>query len=189
MMDELHTSNLHDLIVRFQAGEKGTLDVLIRRTEGRLALFTRRMLAGFPAVRAREQAEDVLQNALVRLTRALRQETPRSVQDYFGLAATQIRRELLDLARSHARRPTVGLTRDPPAPVDDSGELDRWAALHEAVERLPADRREVFGLTFYHGWTQSQVAELLGVSDRQVRRLWIGACLRLKEAVGDLPAV
>ena len=67
--------------------------------------------------------------------------------------------------------------------------MDRWTALHEAVDRLPADRREVFDLTFYHGWTQSQIAELLGVSDRQVRRLWIDACLRLKEAVGELPAV
>jgi RNA polymerase sigma-70 factor (ECF subfamily) len=188
-MDELHTASLHDLMARFQAGDNGALDVLIRRTEERLALFTRRMLAHFPAVRAREQGEDVLQNVLIRLTRALRQQTPRSVRDFFGLAAVHIHRELLDLARSHARRPTVGLAAEPPAPADDPSELDRWAALHKAVERLPADRREVFGLTFYHGWKQSQIAELLGASERQVRRLWIDACLRLKEAVGDLPAV
>ncbi|HKI33630.1 MAG TPA: sigma-70 family RNA polymerase sigma factor [Gemmataceae bacterium] len=187
-MAELSTSSLHDLIARFQAGENGALDVLIRRTEERLALFTRRMLGDFPAVRAREQTDDVLQNALIRLTRALRQETPRSVQEFFNLAAVQIRRELLDLARSHARRPTVALTGDPPAPADDSRELDRWTALHEAIERLPPELREVFSYTFYHGWTQAQIAELLGVSDRQVRRLWIDACLRLKEAVGELPA-
>jgi RNA polymerase sigma-70 factor (ECF subfamily) len=186
-MDDLRTTGLHDLIARFQAGDNGALDALIRRTEERLALFTRRMLAGFPAVRAREQTGDILQSALIRLARALRQETPRSLQEFFGLAAVQIRRELLDLARNHARRPTVGLTGDPPARADDPDELDRWAALHEAVERLPADRREVFGLTFYHGWTQTQIAELLGVSDRQVRRLWIDACLRLKESVGNLP--
>ncbi len=187
-MDELGTTSLHDLIARFRSGETGALDALVRRTEGRLALFARRMLAGFPAVRAREEADDILQGALLRLARALRQETPRSAQEFLALAAVQIRRELLDLARRHARRPAVGLAADPPAPADDSGELDRWAALHQAVERLPADRREVFGLTFYHGWTQAQIAELLGVSDRQVRRLWIDACLRLKEAIGELPA-
>jgi RNA polymerase sigma-70 factor (ECF subfamily) len=187
-MSDLHTASLLDLVARFQAGDNTALDGLIRRAEERLELFTRRMLVHFPAVQAREQSADVLQNALVRLVRALRQETPQSVKDFFRLATVQIRRELLDLARRHARRPALGLTADPPDLADDSTELDRWTALHEAVEGLPADRREVFGLAFYHGWTQVQIAELLGVSDRQVRRLWIDACLRLKEAVGALPA-
>src|SRR5262245_44303352 len=187
-MDELNTTSLHDLVARFQTGENDALQALIRRTEARLVLFTRRMLARFPAVRAKEETNDILQNALIRLTRALRQETPRSVQEFFGLAAVQIQRELLDLARHHARRPTVGLQGDPPEQADRSSELERWTALHEAVERLPADRREVFSCAFYHGWAQSQIAELLGISDRQVRRLWIDACLRLKEAVGKLPA-
>jgi RNA polymerase sigma-70 factor (ECF subfamily) len=187
-MDELRTTTLHDLIAHFQAGDRNAVDTLIRRTEERLAFFTRRMLADFPAVRAREQADDILQNALIRLTRALRQETPPSVKEFFNLAAAQIRRELLDLARSHARRPTVGLTGDPPDRASDSTGMDRWTALHEAVEFLPADRREVFSCRFYHGWTQAQIAEVLGISDRQVRRLWIDACLRLKAAVGDLPA-
>ena len=182
------TASLHDLIVRFQAGENAALDVLIRRSEARLALFTRRLLGGYPKVRAREQTDDVLQNILIRMSRALRQETPGSVQEFFNLAAVQIRRELIDLARSHARRPTVALASDPSAPAEDVRELDRWADLHEAVERLPPEPRQVFSYRFYHGWTQLQIAELLGVSDRQVRRLWIDACLRLKEAVGTLPA-
>lgn len=188
-MDELQTTTLRDLIARFQAGDSGALDALIRRTQERLEQFAGRMLSGFPHVRAREQVEDILQNSLIRLTRTLRQQTPASVADFFGLAALHIRRELLDLARGHARRPTVPLSEDlPDRAGDHSTELDRWAALHEAAERLPAELREVFSCTFYHGWTQNQIAELLGVSDRQVRRLWVEACLRLKEAVGDLPA-
>jgi RNA polymerase sigma factor (sigma-70 family) len=189
VMDELHTTTLRDLVARFQAGENSALDVLIRRTEDRLAQFARRMLGGFPGVAAREQAEDVLQNALIRLTRSLRQETPTSVREFFGLAAVHLRRELLDLARSHARRPTTNLPNDPPDLVSDCPtDLDRWAALHEAAERLPVELRQVFSCTFYHGWTQGQIAELLGISDRQVRRLWVEACLRIKEAVGTLPA-
>jgi RNA polymerase sigma-70 factor (ECF subfamily) len=187
-MDELSTTSLHDLIARFQDGETGALDSLIRRTGERLEHFARRMLRGFPHVQAKEQADDVLQNALIRLTRALRQETPRSVQDFFGLAAAQIRRELLDLARSHARRPMQSLGRDQPDIREDPADLDRWACLHSAVEQLPADLRDVFSYTFYHGWTQAQIAELLKISDRQVRRLWVEACMRLREAVGELPA-
>jgi RNA polymerase sigma-70 factor (ECF subfamily) len=188
-MDELHTTSLRDLIAHFQAGENSALDSLIRRVQERLEQFARRMLAGFPGVRAKEQVEDVLQNALIRLTKALRQEMPSSVKDFFGLAALHIRRELLDLARGHARRPTAHLASDPPEQAGDSStELDRWAALHEAAGRLPEELRQVFACTFYHGWTQNQIAELLGVSERQVRRLWVEACLRLKAAVGNLPA-
>ena len=188
-MDELHTTTLRDLIARFQAGETNALDALIRRTQERLEQFARRMLGAFPGVRAKEQVEDVVQNALIRLTRALRQEVPQSVKDFFGLAALHIRRELLDLARGHARRPTAHLASDPPEQAGDNpAELDRWAALHEAAGRLPDQLRQVFSCTFYHGWTQNQIAELLGISERQVRRLWVEACLRLKAAVGDLPA-
>jgi RNA polymerase sigma-70 factor (ECF subfamily) len=187
-MDELSTATLHDLIARFQAGENSALDSLIRRTAERLEQFARRMLAGFPKVRAKEQTDDVLQSALIRLSRTLRQETPKSVREFFGLAAVQIRRELLDLARSHARRPTERLAQDPPDARQDTGELDRWTRLHEAVEQLPAELRDVFSYSFYHGWTQAQVAEVLHISDRQVRRLWVEACLRLKAAVEDLPA-
>jgi RNA polymerase sigma factor (sigma-70 family) len=107
---------------------------------------------------------------------------------FFGLAAAQIRRELLDLARAHARRPTVRLANDPPDPAYDPTDLDRWTALHQAVESLPTDQREVFSFTFYHGCTQTQIAQLTGCSDRQVRRLWVDACLRLKTVVGTLPA-
>jgi RNA polymerase sigma-70 factor (ECF subfamily) len=188
-MDELHTTTLRDRIARFEAGETSALDALVRQTQERLVQFARRMLAGFPGVRAREQVEDVLQNALLRLTRALRQEVPPSVADFFGLAALHIRRELLDLARGHERRPTAHLAKEPPDRAgDDPAELDRWAALHEAAGRLPAELGQVFSYTFYHGWTQNQIAELLGISERQVRRRWVEACLRLKEAVGDLPA-
>jgi RNA polymerase sigma-70 factor (ECF subfamily) len=188
-MDELHTTTLRDLFARFQAGENSALDSLIRGTQERLEQLARRMLGGFPGVRAREHVEDVVQNALIRLTRALRQEMPSSVADFFGLAALHLRRELLDLARGHAGRPTAHLAKDPPDLADDTpDELDRWAALHEAAGRLPEELRQVFSCTFYHGWTQNQIAELLGVSERQVRRLWVEACLRLKAAVGNLPA-
>jgi RNA polymerase sigma factor (sigma-70 family) len=56
------------------------------------------------------------------------------------------------------------------------------------MEQLPAEEREVVGLTFYHGWTQAQIAELFGVDERTIRRRWRAACLRLQDLVGaDLP--
>ena len=188
MNAELQTASLHALLARHRAGDRRALDDLIRRTGQRLERLARKMLGQFPAVRAREESGDVLQSALIRLTRALGDVTPQSVRDYYGLAAEQIRRELIDLARRHAPRPTLTLVETEVAGPGDSADLARWAALQEAVEKLPTDLREVFSLTFYHGWTQPKIAELLQMSDRQVRRRWVEACQRLNAAVeGDLP--
>jgi DNA-directed RNA polymerase specialized sigma24 family protein len=65
-----------------------------------------------------------------------------------------------------------------------ASDLDLWSAFHEQVEWLPAEEREVVGLTFYHGWTQAQIAELFGVDERTVRRRWRRACRQLTQALG-----
>ena len=42
----------------------------------------------------------------------------------------------------------------------------------------------MIGLTFYHGWTQTQIAELFRVDERTVRRRWQAACQALHKALG-----
>ena len=130
---ELQTASLHALLARHRAGDRRALDDLIRRTSQRLERLARKMLGQFPAVRAREESGDVLQSALIRLTRALGDVTPQSVRDYYGLAAEQIRRELLDLARRHALRPSGRLVETEVAgpatrPISPAGRLfkKRW---------------------------------------------------------------
>ena len=86
-------------------------------------------------------------------------------------------------AAGYATRPTDGSTAGPPDQADPApapDELDRWAAFHEGVARLPAQEREVVGLAFYHGWTHAQIAALWQVSDRTVRRHWQSALLNLR---------
>ena len=48
-----------------------------------------------------EETDDVVQNALVRLRRAVETKAPVSVRSCVNLAAVQIRRELIDLARHY----------------------------------------------------------------------------------------
>ncbi len=194
----LGTTTLLAILTRYRRGDTAALDELLRRIGARLERLARKMLRGYPIVREHEQTGDVLQNALFRLTRALREVHLSSTAEFFRLAAEQIRRELLDLAGYHRRRAGInqpfrdaaGVPLDPPDPnTADAADLDRWQALHEAVERLPPRLREVFSLSFYHGWTQAETAELLALSERQVRRLWRQACVRLRDMLGgDLPA-
>ena len=116
---------------------------------------------------------------------ALAKVRPDSTRDFFQLAAFLTRQELIDLLRRCVRRQTDALS---PAIVDPRpapDHLDAWLHFHEAVEQLPADEREVVNLTFYHGWTQAQIAEVIGVDVRTVRRYWAAGCLRLREALHD----
>jgi len=193
-----HTTELHRWLARMQAGDPGAREELLRGVSARLERLARGMLRRFPDVARWEQTGDVLQNALLRLLRALREVRPGSMRQFYGLAAEQIRRELLDLVRhyrgarrpaaGHATRPAGGSTAGPPDQADPApapDELDRWAAFHEDVARLPAREREVVGLTFYHGWSQAEVAELFGVSERTVQRWWQSALLNLREQLRD----
>ena len=65
-------------------------DELIRGFQGRLELLARKMVGRDPRVARWVDAEDVLQNALLRLLRALEAVRPDSTRAFFGLAAEQI---------------------------------------------------------------------------------------------------
>lgn len=186
--------HLSGLVVRLRAGDDAAREELIRASLDRLDRLARKMLRRFPRVRRWEETADVLQLALVRLDRALREVVPGSSREYFALAAEQVRRVLLDLVRQHHGAHGVGRNHesdpghDVPDGADDPAELDRWAAFHEAVAGLPAEQREVFMLSFYHDWTQAQIAEMFGVGERTVRRRWQAAGLELGRRLGgNLP--
>jgi RNA polymerase sigma factor (sigma-70 family) len=194
---DAQTTVLVQLLERMKRGEPEARDELVRAFQARLELLGQKMLRKYPGVGRWVEAGDVLQDSLVRLLRALESVQPESTRAFFGLAAEQIRRELLDLARhfygpqglganyasvgadAEASRPGI----EPAAPGDD--DLERWCRFHEEVTRLPAQEREVVGLIYYHGWTQAQVAELFQVDVRTVRRWWESALVKLHRELKD----
>jgi RNA polymerase sigma-70 factor (ECF subfamily) len=191
-----HTTRLRDWLDRLKAGDVSARDELVRAAQSRLEQLAQRMLQKFPNVRRWADTSDVFQGAVVRLLRALETVPVANTREFLNLAAAQVRRELLDLARHFYGPQGWGANyagggsavRDAETQDTDGADLERWTAFHEAVEKLPAEEREVFGLTFYHGWTRQQVAELFGVDERTVRRRWRRACEALHEALrGALP--
>ncbi len=72
-----------------------------------------------------------------------------------------------------------------PADRADDGDLEQWCRFHEEVTRLPIEEREVVGLVYYHGWSQTQVAELFQVNVRTVRRWWESALVKLHRELKD----
>ena len=200
----LHTTQLHEWLDRIHAGDRVAREELFRSVCGRLERLAHKMLRRFPNVRRWADTDDVLNSSLLRLLRALQRIRPNSMRELFNLAAVQMRRELLDLTRhfygpqgigaNHASLPPTprgGEPREVPAEGTEAGalaDLERWSAFHEAVEKLPAEEREVVGLMFYHGWTQPEIGALFGVDERTMRRRWRTACLKLHEVLkGKLP--
>ena len=56
--------------------------------------------------------------------------------------------------------------------------------VHDVVERLTPEERELLDLLFYHGCTQDEAADVLGVNVRTVQRQWLRIKTRLLELLG-----
>jgi RNA polymerase sigma factor (sigma-70 family) len=199
----LHTTQLHAWVDRVRAGDLAARDELLRGVGGRLERLARKMLKCYPSVHRWAETGDVLQNAQLRLLRALGDVRPDSVRGFFGLAAEQMRRELLDLARHFHGPRGVGAnhssqaaardgrapTFEPPGTQEDPDDLERWTAFHDGVADLPTDEREVVGLIFYHGWQQAEVADLFQVTVRTVQRRWQSAMGALHRRLNGEPRI
>jgi RNA polymerase sigma-70 factor (ECF subfamily) len=165
-------------------------DRLISYSYSRLRRLARRMLKDYPAVRRQVESGDVLHPALMRLHRALAEVSPQSSKRFWNLAAMKIRQELLGLARAYAEKPRAitpkqnssdaedVLGKQPDA-IGEPGSLDDWTRFHQLIDQLEEKEREVFHLVWYDWLTQQQAADLLGVSVRTVRRLWLSARLKI----------
>ena len=189
-------SILQQLLPRAVTGDAAAVDALLRHCGDRLTILTRRMLGDFQRVRRWAETDDVLQNALLRLLGALRSVKPQTPRDFFGLASLQIRRELIDLARHFYGPEGIGANHDSQGPEDASSSGPRepadvrhepaspaqWTELHELIDGLASEEREVIGLLFYQGLSQAEAAEVLNVSVRTVQRRWHDALYKLHGA-------
>jgi RNA polymerase sigma factor (TIGR02999 family) len=113
---------------------------------------------------------------------------------FFGAASRAMRQVLVDFARrrhavkrgSNATRISLG---EGDAVVDV--QLDEILALDAALDRLDAvdERlRQIVELRFFGGFSETEVAELLGVTARTIERNWIKArlfLLRELETTGE----
>ena len=127
----------------------------------------------------------------------------RQARDFYNLAATQIRRVLIDLARHYygpqRMRANDAITLDGldaknasrRSPADQGTEpanLLEWTDFHRQVESLRAEEREVFSLLWYSGLSQEEASRALNISLRTLGRRWHQARLHLHSALhGERP--
>ena len=203
----LRSQQVESLLARLENGDLTARDELLRATCDRFTYMARAMKRDFPRVGRWEQTEDVVQNASLRLYRALEEVKIADTRHFFRLVALQIRRELIDMARHYEGAHGLGHHHQTQRAVrpEESGNANRfeaaedtndphavamWSELHETIEKLSEDQREVTELLWYHGMTQQEAADLLQVDVRTVKRRWRSARIFLHDKLqGELPSI
>ena len=135
------------------------------------------------------ETAEMLGGVVEGLLKAMRSIRPRTVREFFALANQHMRWQLNDLARRLDERPAAVELREGlvPAPAsNESGITPDGRRILEAIDNLPEDEREVFGLVRLQGLTHVEAAEVLDVSVKTVQRRLNRASLLLAEELDNL---
>lgn len=173
--DETHSRDLTRLLRRWRKGDSGAFDELYPVVYQEL-----RSLAG--SYLASERGDHTLQptalvhEAYLRLAKLDRLDT-RDRTHFFAIAARVMRRILVDHARRLRadKRPgsnKVELLDHHLVPVKTSEELLRLNDALKQLEKTHPRASEVVEQRFFGGMSESEVAEVLGLSRATVTREW-----------------
>ena len=152
------------LVLRYQAGDTTALEELVERYHGPLLYFVRRMLTDSRG------AEDVLQDtwlAVVRGLFKLRQPKAFSVWLYH-IARNKVYQRLRKRDRALPLSEEVEATAAPEKEADDFS-ADDAARVHECLERLRPEHREVLVLRFLEQMSYQDIAVVVGCGLGTVR--------------------
>ncbi len=183
-------ANVTRLIADWQAGKAGAADDLFRQVYQEL----RRMARGYIA---RERQDHTLTP-----TGLVNQACLRMLDDehidaknrahFFAIVATKMRHYLVDYARRrNAVKRNKGAAHEP---FEDElyqltqDRVDEILALDEALERLAQDeplQSQIVEMRYFGGYTQEEIAEMLGISLKKVRTEWYMAREWLKEVLRE----
>jgi RNA polymerase sigma-70 factor (ECF subfamily) len=168
---------------------RALLDRSVRRLQLLCASLLRRKYRRLTLPPVNLEPEEMLDAVVERLLQAMRSVRPQTVRQFFALVNQHMRWELNDVARRLDSQPTVVELREDlvPAPASSGSVLTPdGRRMLKAIDDLPDDEREAFGLVHIQGLTQGEAAEVLGVSVRTVQRWLNRSLLLLAEQLNDL---
>ena len=194
------TADVRNLVERLRNGDHSAKRDLLERVYHRLRRITAGMLRKeYPRLLARHELNSVVDEAWMRLGKALEGTHPESAEAFYNLMFCKVRHVLLAIAsrqdREDARRQDAprfleGSGSEAPFEAEDStyepSRLAVWTEIHREVEGLPDDQRTVFGFHYFAEFPQSEIARLMDLHPKQVSRLWLAATMRLAERLDGI---
>ena len=203
-MNPVEEPNRETLLVLARGGDAASLGKLLEQYRPYMMLMARleigRRLQGkadpadlvqdvfleasrhFPSFRGRTEPEFTAW-----LRQILATSIARLLRHYLGTQARDVRLErhlAEDLDRSSAAIP-AGLVAQQSSPSQRASQREQAVILAEALERLPADYREVLVLRHLEGLTFPTIAQRMGRTLDSVEKLWVRALPKLKQLLGD----
>jgi RNA polymerase sigma factor (sigma-70 family) len=198
MLPERTTEAINQFLHRMQNAPAGTaadpmIDALLTRSVNRLHVLCGSMLhRSYPRLTRPPlnlQTEEMLSAVVLRLLNALKKVRPKTVREFFALANQHMRWELNTLAQRLDNQTAALELRDSAAaqPASSGSELSPNARrILDSIENLPPDEQEVFNLIRIQGLTQSEAAEIIGVSGKTVQRRLNRCLVLLSTVLSDL---
>jgi RNA polymerase sigma factor (TIGR02999 family) len=165
-------ADITSLLRRWQAGDSNAYDQVISWAYQRMLAIA----AGFVAQEKMATEPAALVNEAYLRLRKLRSTNWQDRNHFFSVAATELRRILIDQARMRVAQKREGSYRRVPMSDDlswidvrgqDMLDLDR--ALEE-LERLDSDKVRLIELRYLMGCTVPEICELRGASDATIER-------------------
>jgi RNA polymerase sigma-70 factor (ECF subfamily) len=158
-----------ELVKAFKEGDRGALDLLIARYQGRLYAYLARLSGD------RGAADDLTQEVFLKVLRKLDSYGER--EKFSAWLFTLAHHAAMDRFRSDSRRreesldaageddlPLAGTLASPePGPEGALEAAERAGALQAAFDRLSPEQREVFLMRHYSGLSFREIAGILGV--------------------------
>jgi len=169
------------LVQRLALDDGQALGQLLDRYWGPMVAFA------LEKVRSQDAAEDLVQEAFVRVWERRRQLRPEASPRAYLYRV--LRNLIIDEYRRHRLRDRFSLlalsgeASQAPSPVAtlEAGELA--GAAQRAIAALPERRRDVFVLAHLHGLSYKEVAETLGITPRTVANHMSLALAQLRDAL------
>jgi RNA polymerase sigma-70 factor, ECF subfamily len=165
MSDALNQLYERMLVAHCQVGDAGAFAELVGRYQARLHYFLRRILGG-----RSESVDDLLQDVWLDVYRSL----PKLVDPAaFPAWAYRIaRNRAYSELRRETRRVTIDTTAECEAPADEPEEIfsaDEVRQVHECLDELTQEHREVLVLRFLEEMSYDDIADVVGCGVGTVR--------------------
>jgi RNA polymerase sigma factor (sigma-70 family) len=171
-----------ELLEAVATGDEEALGALYDRF-GRVAYS-----AALSILRDRALAEDAVQEAFLALWRSADSYQQERAKPATWIL-TLVHRRAVDLVRREDRRRGEPLDAAPEPTAgsvpEEANLRERRMAVQAALRKLPADQRQALELAYYGGYTQSELAERLGVPLGTVKSRMFAGLTRLRELVPE----
>jgi RNA polymerase sigma-70 factor (ECF subfamily) len=198
-----HDADVDRDIPLARAGSVEALGRALERFRAYLLTVANRQLD--PALNAKGGASDIVQETFLEaqrdfsqfegtngtelrawLLRMMENNLANFARAYKGTEKRQIAREV-GLASDRPSGWSGGIAGDTPTPSMEAMADERAAALARAIERLPADYRQVIMLRNHDDQSFSEIAATMQRSENAVRKLWFRAVEALQKELDTVP--